>query len=481
MKSLLLIIVPLAAAGLAFAWPNNRTRPWLLPVAGVLHTLLSLWMFFDPPPVAADAWLGFDPLARAVLPAVSVLFLVCAFYGVAYLQVRGERPNRVFVAALLAVVGLLSAGHQARHLGLLWIFTEAVTLAAVPLLHFNGTPRAFEATWKYLLVGGTGIALSLLGSFCLGYASLHGGGKGDLTFVALIHQGAELSQPWVLIGWVLLLVGYGTKMGLAPMHTWKPEVYGESPGIVGAILAGGVTSVAFTAILRVRAVIGAAGEGAIADQTLLGIGLFSMLVAALFLLGTPDFKRMLAYSSVEHMGILMVGASLGRIGMVAALFHVWSNGLTKGALFLSAGNIRRAAGSASMAEVRGMSAITPRSAAIFVTGMFAVTACPPFGPFFSELRVVRAALETGHWAATAMFLGCLLLAFFGLTRVVFGIVDGRPRTASRASGKRFVETAGVIVPPLVLLALSLWLGLFSPAILHDAWAAAAAQLFPASP
>lgn len=481
MKSLLLIIVPLAAAGLAFAWPNNRTRPWLLPVVGVIHTLLSLWMFFDPPPVAADAWLAFDPLARAVLPAVSLLFLVCAFYGVAYLQVQGERPNRVFVAALLAVVGLLSAGHQARHLGLLWIFTEAVTLAAVPLLHFNGTPRAFEATWKYLLVGGTGIALSLLGSFCLGYASLHGGGKGDLTFVALIHQGAELSRPWVLIGWVLLLVGYGTKMGLAPMHTWKPEVYGESPGIVGAILAGGVTSVAFTAILRVRAVIGAAGEGAIADQTLLAIGLFSMLVAALFLLGTPDFKRMLAYSSVEHMGILMVGASFGRIGMVAALFHVWSNGLTKGALFLSAGNIRRAAGSASMAEVRGMSAITPRSAAIFVTGMFAVTACPPFGPFFSELKVVRAALETGHWAATAMFLGCLLLAFFGLTRVVFGIVDGRPRTASKASGKRFVETAGLIVPPLVLLALSLWLGLFSPAVLHDAWAAAAAELFPASP
>lgn len=481
MKSLLLIIVPMAAAVLAFLWPDNRTRPWLLPVAGVIHTLLSFWMFLDPPPVATGAWLGFDPLARAVLPAMSLLFLVCAFYGVSYLKVRAERNNRVFIGALLTVVGLLSAGHQARHLGLLWIFTEGVTLAAVPMLHFNGTPRAFEATWKYLLVGGTGIALSLLGSFCLGYASLHGGGKGDLTFVALMHQGAELSRPWVLIGWVLLLAGYGTKMGLAPMHTWKPEVYGESAGIVGAILAGGVTSVAFTAILRVRAVIGAAGEGAIADHTLLAIGLFSMLVAALFLLGTRDFKRMLAYSSVEHMGILTFGASLGRVGMVAALFHVWSNGLTKGALFLSAGNIRRAAGSPSMDEVRGMAAITPRSAAIFVTGMFAVTACPPFGPFFSELKVVRAALETGHGAATAMFLGCLLLAFFGLTRVVFGIVDGRPRTAAKATGKRFVETAGVILPPLLLLALSLWLGLFSPAALHEAWSAAAAQLFPASP
>ncbi len=477
MISLLLILVPLVAAALAAAWSDSRTRPWLLPGAGLIHCVLAWWLFCNPPVVEAGAWLGFDPLARAVLPVVSLLFLVCACYGVTYLRIRSERPNRTFVAALLAVLGLLSAGHQARHLGLLWIFTEGVTLAAVPLLHFNGTPRAFEATWKYLLVGGTGIALSLLGSLCLGYASLYGGGDGQLTFVALMAQGGGLSRPWVLIAWVLLLVGYGTKMGLAPMHTWKPDAYGEAPAIVGAILAGGVTSVAFTALLRVRAVVGAAGSGAVADHTLMAIGLFSMLVAALFLLGTRDYKRMLAYSSVEHMGILTLGASLGRAGVAAALFHVWSNGLTKGALFLSAGNIRRAAGSPSMDAVRGMSVLTPRSAAIFVTGMFAVTACPPFGPFFSEIKVLRAALESGHWVATAMFLGCLLLAFFGITRVVFGIVDGRPRHAAKAGSKRFVETAGVIVPPFFLLVLSLWLGLFTPHIVTDAWAAAVTQLF----
>ncbi|HZM05967.1 MAG TPA: proton-conducting transporter membrane subunit [Candidatus Saccharimonadales bacterium] len=478
MKSLLLIIVPLLGAALAAVWPSNRTRPWLLPVVGVIHVALVFWLFVNPPVVAPDAWLGFDPLARAVLPAVSLLFLICGAYGVSYLGLRSERPNRVFVASLLAVLGLLSAGHQARHLGLLWIATEAVTLACVPLLHFNGTPRAFEATWKYLLVGGTGIALSLLGSFCLGYASLRGGGGGDLTLTALMSQGAGLSRPWVLIAWVLLLVGYGTKMGLAPMHTWKPDAYGQSPSIVGAIMAGGVTTVAFTAILRVRAVIGAAGEGAIADRTLLAIGLFSMLVSALFLLGTRDFKRMLAYSSVEHMGILGIGAALGGAGVTAALFHVWSNTLTKGSLFLSAGNIRRAAGSPSIDDARGMSMLTPRSAALFVTGMFAVTACPPFGPFFSELQVIRAALASHHGIATAIFLGCLLLAFFGMTRVVFAVVDGRPRKAAKANGKRFVETAGVIAPPFVLLGLSLWLGLFTPAMLRDAWSAAVAQLFP---
>src|ERR1019366_1590899 len=255
MREILLILVPFVGVGAAALWSSDRTRPWLLPAVSLIHVVLSFWLLVRPPTVDPGAWLGFDPLARAVLPAVSLLFFVCAVYAVPYLALRPERPNRVFVCALLAVLGLLSAGHQARQLAVLWIATEAVTLAAVPLLHFNGTPRAFEATWKYLLVGGTGIALSLLGSFCLGYASLHGGGVGDLTFTALTAQGAGLSRPWVLTAWVLLLVGYGTKMGLAPMHTWKPDAYGEAPGIVGAILAGGVTTVAFTAILRVRCVI----------------------------------------------------------------------------------------------------------------------------------------------------------------------------------------------------------------------------------
>jgi hydrogenase-4 component F len=482
MNALLLILVPLAGAMIALVWPKERTRPWLLPAVSLVHTALVFWMFVNPPAVTSGMWLGFDPLARAVLPAVSLLFLVCAIYAVPYLRIRSERPNRVFVALMLAILGLLSAGHQARHLGILWIATEAVTLAAVPLLHFNNTPRAFEATWKYLLVGGTGIALSLLGSFCLGYASLHGGGVGDLTFAALTAQGGGLSRPWVLTAWVLLLAGYGTKMGLAPMHTWKPDAYGEAPGVVGAILAGAVTTVAFTAILRVRSVIGSAGHGATADRTLLVIGLFSMGVAALFLLGTRDFKRMLAYSSVEHMGILSLGAALGGAGVAAALFHVWTNSLTKGALFLSAGNMRRAAGSPSMDIVRGMSVVTPRSAAIFITGMFAVTACPPFGPFFSELQILRAALgpEHPHKLATGAFLACLLLAFFGMTRVVFGIADGRPSSNVRSHGKRFAESAEVIAPPLLLLALSLWLGLFTPSVLREAWLGAVAQLFPSS-
>ena len=476
MNAYTLVLIPLVGALAAALWPDRNTRPLLLPAVGLGHALVSFWLMIRPPALEAHAWLAFDPLARAILPGVSLLFLICACYGVGYLRLKTQ-DNRVFVTALLLVLGLLSAGHQARHLGILWIATEAVTLACVPLIHFTGTPRAFEATWKYLLVGGTGIALSLLGSICLGYASLHGGGSGDITFAALHEHGPSLSKAWVLTAWVLLLVGYRTKMGLAPMHTWKPDAYGESPGIVGALLAGGVTSVAFMALLRVKAVIDAAGEGAMANQTMLALGLFSTLVAALFLLRTADFKRMLAYSSIEHMGILCIAASFGSAGVWAALFHVWSNGLTKGTLFLSAGNLHRAAGSASLADARGMSRVMPKSSLLFVTGMFAITACPPFGPFFSELLIVRTGLAAGHEWAIGIFLVCLLLAFFGLSRIVFAVVDGRPKPG-RANPALLKETASLVLPPLVLLAASLWLGLFTPAVLRDAWSAAALQLFP---
>jgi len=466
------------AAGAALAWPNDRSRPWLLPIAGISHAALVVWLLIQPPTPVASAWFAFDPLARAVLPMVSLLFLICSFYGVTYLHLRRERRNRTFITALLGMLGLLILALQAQNLGLLWVAAEATTLITVPLLHFNGTARAFEASWKYLLIGGTGVALSLLGSFCLGYASLHGGGNGDLTFTALVAQGPLLTRPWLITAWVLLLAGYGTKMGLAPMHTWKPDAYGEAPGMVGALLAGGTTTMAFVAILRVQQVVIAAGAGPMAERTLLAFGLFSMLVAAVFLLSVPDFKRMLAYSSVEQMGILAIGAALGGAGIWAALFHTWTNALTKGALFLSAGNLRRAAGAQTADTVSGMAWRAPGSARLFVAGMLAVTACPPFGMFFSELKLLLATLQTGHALVAGIFLGCLLLAFFGMSRLTFAIVDGRPRAAARKSGENFPESRGILLPPLLFLIVSLWLGLATPAWLTGAWTAAAHFLYP---
>src|ERR1039457_1332859 len=174
---------------------------------------------------------------------------------------------------------------------------EATTLATAPLLYFNHNARSLEATWKYLLIGSVGIALALLGSFFLAYSALKVGMESTLLFDQLIQEAPRLSPPWLHVAFVLLLIGYGTKMGLAPMHSWKPDAYGEAPGLVGALLAGGVTSCAFLAILRFFQICVAAHEAAFAREIMIFVGLLSMAVAAVFMVRQRDFKRMLAYSS----------------------------------------------------------------------------------------------------------------------------------------------------------------------------------------
>ena len=206
-----------------------------------------------------------------------------------------------------------------HHLGLMWVAMEATTLASAPLLYFNHNARSLEATWKYLLIGSVGIALALFGSFFLAYASLKAGLESTLLFDQLVKDAPHLSPPWLHAAFVLLFVGYGTKMGLAPMHTWKPDAYGEAPGMVGTLLAGGVTSCAFLAILRVYQICRAGADAEFAREIMIFMGLLSMAVAAVFMVRQRDFKRMLAYSSVEHMGILVLGVGIGGLAVYGAL------------------------------------------------------------------------------------------------------------------------------------------------------------------
>src|SRR5262249_12240904 len=310
--------------------------------------LLSL-----PRASACDGWVVMDPLAKLVSLTVALLFLFCALYAPGYLHIRADRRNRLLCGGLLLLVAMLTLVAMAHHLGLLWVALETTTLAAAPMFSFNQTERSLEAAWKFLLITSVGIALALFGSFFLAYAALKGGQTPTLLFEDLLASAKSLSVPWLHAAFVTLLVGYGTKMGLAPMHTWKPDAYGEAPGVLGAMLAGGVTSGAFVAILRFLTIVRAAGERPFAAPILIGMGLLSMVFAAVFMVRQKDIKRMLAYSSVEHMGILVLGAGLGGLALFGALLHLLANALTKGVLFLSTGNIHRAFGSKSTDVVAG--------------------------------------------------------------------------------------------------------------------------------
>ena len=454
------ILFPLLMAALAAAVPSNRLRPWLLLVTGTGHFGLTLFTLAHPDLTTTAAWLVLDPPGRLILLVVSTLYLCCSFYAVGYLRNRDERPNRVFCVCLMTFLSVMSLAMWSHHLGLMWVAIEATTLVTAPLIFFNHTQHSIEATWKYMLVGSVGIALALLGTFFLAYAAVHAGIEASLTVEDLLKHAPQLSKPWLHAAFVLLLVGYGTKMGLAPMHTWKPDAYGEAPGVVGAILAGGVTSCAFLALLRSYHVCVAAGEGAYVSRLLLFMGLFSMAVASLFMVGQRDFKRMLAYSSIEHMGILVLGLGIGAPALFGTLLHVMTNGLTKGVLFLSAGNIHRAFGSKNTEQVYGAMRRLPLSGTLFLVGFLAITGSPPFGPFISEFAILNGAFDAGRLVTGGLFLFLLLVVFIGMGATVLKVVQGRPSFEARKTPYRDTFLTGA--PILCLMSLVLLIGLYIP-------------------
>ncbi|MBN1603962.1 MAG: hypothetical protein JW915_20290 [Chitinispirillaceae bacterium] len=460
------ILFPLLMAGIAALIKSNKWRPLLLPVAAIPHMGMTLYALVTPKMAYTGEWLQLDPPGKLILLVVSILFLFCSLYAVPYLMHRKERPNRLFIVCMIAFLSTMSLVTWAQHLGLIWVAIEATTLITAPLIYFNHTQFSIEATWKYLLIGSVGIAMALLGTFFMAYASLHAGLDVTLNYATILKNAPHLSKIWLHLAFILLLVGYGTKMGLAPMHTWKPDAYGESPGIVGAIFAGGITSCAFLALLRIYHICCAANEGAYVSKLLLVVGFLSMATAALFMIRQRDLKRMLAYSSIEHMGILVIGLGIGVPALFGTLLHVITNCLTKGVLFLSVGNIHRAYGSKNIDHVQGALRLLPLSGSMFLLGFFAITGSPPFGPFISEFAILNGAFSAQKYLIGSGYLALLLLVFIGMGATVLSAVQGKT-PASVTEKKIFRDGLITGAPILGLMALVLLLGVYIPAPLRD--------------
>lgn len=471
---LALILLPLAVGLLALAWRDDQTRPWLLPLAAGGHSAL-VWGSWLYPQAAPTPWFGLDPLGQLILSVLSALYLGCSIYAVGYLRQTPGRDNRLFTACLLFMQAAASLVALSRHMGLLWVGMEATTLASAPLIHFKRNDRSLEATWKYLILCSVGIGLALLGTFFLALAGLvSGSGADPLLLAALLERGPALSAPWLKGAFIFLLVGYGTKMGLAPLHSWKPDAYGEAPGLAGAVLSGALTSCAFLGILRGYQVCLAAGQAEFAQSLLLLMGLLSMGTAAVFMIGQKDFKRLLAYSSVEHMGILALGLGLGGGGILAALLHLVNNALAKAVLFLAAGNIHRAFGHKTLDHVRGAWRRVPLSAGLFLAGFLAITGSPPFGPFISLFAVLRAAFESGRWGIAAAYAALLAAVFVGMASAALSVVQGEipPQAEARPSRDSLLTR----LAPGLFAAGVLGLGLYLPPWLLGALGRAAALL-----
>jgi hydrogenase-4 component F len=327
-------------------------------------------------------------------------------------------------------------------------------------VYFNRNARSIEATWKYMLICSVGIALALLGVLFLAYAMVVTGRPPTLILEGLQAVAPLLPPVWLKAAFVLMLVGYGTKMGLAPMHTWKPDAYGEAPGLVGAMLAGGLANCGLLGLIRIYQVCLTAGDTHFYRTSLLGMGLFSIAIATIFLARQTDIKRMLAYSSVEHMGLFAVALGLGGKAHYGLMLHLIGNGLAKGVLFLTAGNIHRAFASKNRETARGTLKRAPWTGAMFLAGFLAMTGSPPFLPFASEFAIFSAAFSQGRPVTGTLVVLLLMIAFLGMSLTVVPVVFGDP--PKNRERTKFTETALLVVPPLALLVLLGCIGVWLP-------------------
>lgn len=477
-----ILLLPFIAGILALVLRNDYARRALLIIVAVAHSGLVWRLWLARPAPILNGWLGVDATGLLFLSIASILFLASMIYAVGYLSrekadspIRQKdfedgslfvnAPEAVLTACLLFFLATMTLVCLSQHLGLFWVAIESTTLASAPLIYFHRHHRSLAAAWKYLLICSIGIALALLGNFLLAVATSNASGETPLLLQRLIQIAPVMNPLWLKAAFIFLLIGYGTKMGLAPLHTWLPDAHSESPSIVSALLSGALLNCAFLGILRAAQICYSAGLETFVADLLIVFGLLSMGFAAIFILRQTDFKRMLAYSSVEHMGILALGVGLGGAGTFGALFHAVNHSLTKAMLFLVAGNILNAFKTKSTADVRGLGRLIPISGALWIAGFFSITGSPPFGTFLSEFTILKAALDQGRMAIALAYLLLLALIFVAMARIVLEMAQGKAvHLQTQIRKESWVE----IMPPAALCVMVLILGVYMPPFMATA-------------
>jgi hydrogenase-4 component F len=351
-----------------------------------------------------------------------------------------------------------------NNLGLLWVAMEAATLSTVLLVSLYRTPASLEAAWKYFILCGVGLAQALFGTILLYFAAEKVLGAEGTTALLWTHLDAVKGQlePTVLsLAFVFLLVGYGTKVGLAPLHNWLPDAHAEGPTPVSAVLSGLLLNVALYAVVRCKILVEGAMHSGIAGRLMMGFGLLSVVLAAFFLWRQRDIKRLFGYSSIEHMGIITFAFGMGGpVANFAALLHMTVHSLTKSAIFFAVGHAAQKAGTQVMDDIRGLMVISPTIGWGLMTATLAILGMPPFGVFASEFLILTTAMKEHAWATPILLLAlgiAFAAIFMRVQSMVFGETDLKKLPHSPALVPVFahlliVLTLGIYIPP----SLALW-------------------------
>ncbi len=418
-------------------------------------------------------YLALDALSLLLTLIISSVGCVVAFYAIGYLRQEVKKniigPRRVkqfFVLFELFLFAMLVAANAANPV-LMWIAIEATTLSTAFLISFYNKPTATEAAWKYLIINSLGLLIGFLGTL-LFLALPQGMSEGGIMTWADLRAAASGFHPVVVkVAFLFVLVGYGTKVGLVPMHTWLPDAHGKAPSPISALLSGVLLNVALVSVLRFKGLIDLSIGDEFSSMLLMYFGLASVVIAALIIFAQRSYKRLLAYSSIEHMGIIALGLGFGGVGTLAALFHMLYHSISKVLLFLASGNILLRFGSTKFEYVSGVIRALPITGSLFLAGFLALSGLPPFGMFFSKFLILSAGTES-HFGLMVVALVALAAAFYGFFRHVSPMLFG-PLSEGVERGEAQIST---IVPLCILMGVYLVFSFFFPepilAVLHDA-------------
>ncbi|HKJ95115.1 MAG TPA: proton-conducting transporter membrane subunit [Gammaproteobacteria bacterium] len=479
---LLVVLPPLATVVVSLSPVRASVATWCNLAAAVIALVASAVLtgltISLGPTVAWGGYLLLDPLGAWTVLCVAIVYLLSSLYAIQYMA-RETAPARLprFYALFAGFALTMFLAPTMNNPGLYWIAIELTTLVSTFLVGFGETRESTEAAWKYIIIVSAGITLALMGTLLMYWAGTFVlGDRYDMTWASLTQAAAKGDDVVVELAFLLILVGYGTKVGLAPMHTWLPDAHSQGPTPVSAMLSGALLNTAIVGIVRSLPVVEAVGRSGVGHGAMILLGIASLAVAALLIVRQTDTKRLMAYSSVEHMGVITLAFGFGGpLGVAAALYHMVGHSLNKSLMFFGAGNAAIVHGTKHMDDIREVLRCSPVSGGLWLAGAVAITGAPPFALFLSEFTTVRAGLASGWWPAAVAMLVLLLVIFVGFLNH-FRSMYFEPRervVVARSLGLLCLAPMWMALVPLLVL------GVWWPASLQHVFDAVAAGLLGA--
>jgi hydrogenase-4 component F len=460
-----LLIPALAAAILAFI-PGYRLSARLNVVACAATLAAAATLFFHRPP--DGLYLRVDDLSVVFIVLSAFVGFTTSAFSAGYIAHEVEigrlTPARLrfYHAMYQALMFAMNLALIANNIGLLWVAVELATLTTVMMVAVYRTHEALEAAWKYFILGSVGIALALFGTILIYVAAqpVVGEGLAGMVWTRLIVAAHAMDPALLNLAFVFLMLGYGTKVGLVPLHAWLPDAHAEGPTPISAVLSGLLLNVALYAVLRFKMLLAANPRAVAPGPLMMALGLVSLIFAAFMLYRRRDIKRLFAYSSIEHMGIMAFAFGVGGpLANFAGLLHMTMHALTKSAIFFNVGQIAQAKGTQKIADIRGLTASHPLLGWTLVAGVVAIAGLPPFGVFTAEFLVVSSTFVRQPLLAIPLVFG-LIVAFGALLRLLQGLAFGEPSPGGAAVTSSYL-------PMLAHLALVLAAGIYFPPLITD--------------